>query len=895
MEDKQINRFFTLQDIAEWHSSGLVELPKVQRGFVWKPSQIEDLWDSLLRRYPIGSFVLFPKPDGKFDLLDGQQRATAISLAFGKETFRETEEKIKVFIDLERPSLEDGYRKFFIRVINKSHPWGYDRRDNRKTLDANQRRHAIALYEIDNYNEVDLNLFFPYESSIAIPLSIFLEAANHKLNDTELLNRVKGWPLWEKVINSWYKWLEQNPDLKKNKETQELLDIAKIEARIKEIYIAVKKTLTYYSIPSISLDLNEYYQNPNTDEGLSKSGGAEEDEKDDTGNSEIENLFIRLNAGGTPLRGEELNYSILKAHISKRLQNDIENACIGFCSPSRLITIAFRLFQHKNSDDLGDGINMKIKPKQFQRTINDDLIKFQNFLKELLTSHSINKLTLIEYTSQLLEYNAESNKIGLPHLVKAKIAETAPEIAFLILYRIYIKADRFETTSILHKKFLGMITLFMWLGKGERKKDHSKLLRNIWPAAISLKGDLFWSASTVKRAMLNDVLPAIPSFNKNRDSKKLCKIKSYTYRKDSDLFYKYSQETGYDRFIDQMFDNRDLILYVQRDFLSRVFNLRDFYLEDTNQPFDWDHISPRKYTLKRGIPTIFNKWYGSIGNFRAWPYSLNRSDQDVFPAQKFNPVSDIWNTNKDGIELETDKKRWSNFVTKHPHLIKSISELDEKLLEWSFCKSNWSKIEISDLRKDWQCVFEAIRDRSLDILNEWYENFNIEKLIPQKEVAAKNLLLDELDLRQWELNPNWLKGHPVDFELQEKYNWILRSPIEYKGLDIYLFITYSKDENKIIAEDEMFFGFIERNGLVLTDIFRISEKQNVDYIDGKYFVQGITTLISSQPESKILLLSSVRNWLNNKVFKDARTALVSAFDNSIRKQVRNKLNRTNKI
>ena len=50
---------FTLEEIAKWelnpeHSG--VELPSIQRGFVWKPKQIEDLWDSILRGYPIGSF-----------------------------------------------------------------------------------------------------------------------------------------------------------------------------------------------------------------------------------------------------------------------------------------------------------------------------------------------------------------------------------------------------------------------------------------------------------------------------------------------------------------------------------------------------------------------------------------------------------------------------------------------------------------------------------------------------------------------------------------------------------------------------------------------------------------------------------------------------------------------
>ena len=34
-----------------------MRLPNVQRDFVWKPSQIENLWDSLLRRFPISAFI----------------------------------------------------------------------------------------------------------------------------------------------------------------------------------------------------------------------------------------------------------------------------------------------------------------------------------------------------------------------------------------------------------------------------------------------------------------------------------------------------------------------------------------------------------------------------------------------------------------------------------------------------------------------------------------------------------------------------------------------------------------------------------------------------------------------------------------------------------------------
>jgi uncharacterized protein with ParB-like and HNH nuclease domain len=75
---------FTLQEIANWAETKQVSLPTVQRGFVWRPNQIENLWDSLLRGYPVGAFVLANNGDLGCEILDGQQRATAICLGFSK-------------------------------------------------------------------------------------------------------------------------------------------------------------------------------------------------------------------------------------------------------------------------------------------------------------------------------------------------------------------------------------------------------------------------------------------------------------------------------------------------------------------------------------------------------------------------------------------------------------------------------------------------------------------------------------------------------------------------------------------------------------------------------------------------------------------------------------------
>ena len=81
------NKSFTLRQIASWTSEDSeVQIPALQRGLVWKPRQVELLWDSILRGFPIGSFMLSDvvdeKESGKYYLMDGQQRYNAISIGY---------------------------------------------------------------------------------------------------------------------------------------------------------------------------------------------------------------------------------------------------------------------------------------------------------------------------------------------------------------------------------------------------------------------------------------------------------------------------------------------------------------------------------------------------------------------------------------------------------------------------------------------------------------------------------------------------------------------------------------------------------------------------------------------------------------------------------------------
>ena len=154
-----------------------VTLPPLQRGEVWRPRQIEMLWDSLIRGFPIGFFLLAPygqhdpnqgsregryaakyneadfsHKDGEqcYHLLDGQQRWNAITLGFvnvWEPNSVVPADLDALWVDLdEHEGITDG-REFIFRVVTRSHPWGYQLNDPSQRLSAQHRREALEAYE----------------------------------------------------------------------------------------------------------------------------------------------------------------------------------------------------------------------------------------------------------------------------------------------------------------------------------------------------------------------------------------------------------------------------------------------------------------------------------------------------------------------------------------------------------------------------------------------------------------------------------------------------------------------------------------------------------------------------------------------------------------------------
>lgn len=141
---------WTLKEISEWtHKDSIVSIPAIQRGLVWKPQQVELLWDSILRQFPIGSFTLSAsreKNESSYSLLDGQQRWNAISLGYGSVFEDSSSARSILWFDLKPEDIWDlnkTTRKFFVRATTKAHPWGYEANDECSRFNTAQKREAL--------------------------------------------------------------------------------------------------------------------------------------------------------------------------------------------------------------------------------------------------------------------------------------------------------------------------------------------------------------------------------------------------------------------------------------------------------------------------------------------------------------------------------------------------------------------------------------------------------------------------------------------------------------------------------------------------------------------------------------------------------------------------------
>jgi hypothetical protein len=734
MENKQV---FSLKDILDMNNNRKIELPSVQRGFVWHPRQIERLWDSLLRGYPTGSIVLHKDNCGTYQLLDGQQRCTSICLGLTnlddtapEKILNASLNDIRIFIDLEKPDFSEDDRMYIFRVITKSHPWGYQKTDNTKTLPIEKIRKALDFYGVEDYLHTNIDKFSPYDAVCPLPINIFVEYAINKKSVEELTATLKPWLEKAKELQ---RSVEEDEDEESDALDADVQEVNPSKYTIAEIYNAVKKMIESTRIPALYLDFDWMKSSENVSaskgEAITQDGEEKANKEDNEdapennnyeSNDDIENLFIRLNAEGTRLSGEELTYSILKSSIDDQsIIDKIKEQCEGLMKPARFITLVFNLYK-ATADKKNFSLQLSIRPRMFQRTMKDESEKFKKFILAVLDENKYENQTLLTYTKNVLQYNKEMDgfKNGkedyrFPYLISSKIADSAPGVMLMLLYRIYSCKDRFEYNTNTHRKMLGIVFLFMWF-------VDDKFIKTIWHTAIQskLSIDEFWSHFLISAAQENEY------FELPKDAQFLKDIDALAIKANTNIWDKIDER--YHPMFEFLLDNEDIVLYAQRCFLNQWFTEQEFQLDDTNVPFDWDHISANEFANKKNLPKPLRTKkgigiYGTNGNFRAWPYSLNRGDGKKTPAKKL-------------IATDENFADWKKQLKNRKPDLSTIEEIQDFLLDASFCKEEWLEDDENDLKKgEWKRVYSLILSRIRALYSKIDENFNLSALSTQNK------------------------------------------------------------------------------------------------------------------------------------------------------------------
>ena len=690
---------YTLEKIAKWSGQGngkngdeIIKIPDIQRGFVWQPRQVEDLWDSLLKRLPIGSFLLHEinKDEKRYELLDGQQRATAIALGFNMK------DEAMLWLDLGEENNDPCFR-----LVTKHHPWGYQRKDNTKKLTLEDRKEAcnsFNLDEKDNHEKLLENKkCWPYDAYLPVPFDKLISKSVDDLI---------------KYLEKEYSRLENKHNNNNKEESKYTNKLEKAKKKLESLKDQIKNNILSIKIPAIIFTIPDVQENdktvpeakendktvPDAKENDKTVPEAKEndktvpDAKENDKKDPIEELFVRVNSAGTPLAGEELIYSIYKSIYGKDkedngLKDIIEGLGIDFVKNSKIVALSSLIARAKTLEkDEKTPLPGKVTVRNFRKWIaekKEGLVPdFKDELDKFITE--VKKNNIFNQAKEILLYKKDGNDFGIPTVLLQRMADRAHPIFFVLLYRLDKYQDEYKTIiddAELRKRVVGHMTAWFFFGKGKNSRDHRKCLTKIWDK-IGEDTKTFWESK---------------DFFKNDDGEAMLPLPCPCSLKSA-LPDKAQQDDDLKVFIKKTKWDRNLLLYAQRKYIHELLKKEDnksqSLLDDDETPWDYDHINPQSRVYKKkDIKPGLREWHNSIGNLMALHFKINRVAGDKV-EEKLNSLKNL----KENFLIEVDKKKV------------------------------WGTDDLKD-KKNAENLLKEIQDRYIEVYKAWYATtLSIEKL-----------------------------------------------------------------------------------------------------------------------------------------------------------------------
>lgn len=584
-----INKSFTLREIANWTSNDSeVTIPALQRGLVWKPSQVELLWDSLLRGFPIGSFMLSDVVEenahGKYYLMDGQQRYNAISIGFNTVP----KARAILWIDLDPPTVKNSTRIFWIKSTTIPHPWGFKNDDDCNRLNTEEKRRAIESFQLKGniYNkEFSLKDTWPVEANCPIPLWCLLEASQQADNAEEFLQKTK-----DLFFETDFSYKDR---IKYSEETCQY---------IKNILFPAFSALQNYRI-----NCNH----------LPKEVMESETLTDATEQTTLEVLFTRLNTGGTTISRDDLNYSAIKAYWPS-IKDINDSLAEKYMNPAKLVMLAFRLALTDKDDD---SLKNELSIRQIRSYAKKELERQK--IENLYNSHNLK--IILERIDQWLGVSIEG-PLKTPAILRTIISRNSPDVYLLLMYFAY--NDIISPIDLTASQIKALAFCLHWFSTSADKKNCVQEIFRRCKNGINITN----IQKGISRLMHDCKLLHIYSPSE---------LKSFITKVGDSQNWRvwHSIPAPAHEFFNRIFWNgnaepREMLLYAEREYINTHFSNYDPARQDMwaeyNRPWDFDHIVARnRIDRKQGDYREYDRiWLDSIGNFAAISFESNRSKND---------------------------------------------------------------------------------------------------------------------------------------------------------------------------------------------------------------------------------------------------------------------------
>jgi len=603
----------------------VAELPSLQRESVWKPSQIELLWDSIFRGFPIGSLVVSKyldnqkfrsgsvarpdesswsllAPEKKRALLDGQQRCNAIALGFMDPWAVEAVSPPAIlWIDLSPEILPNSTRQFLFRATTQSHPWGYQKDDSASRLNTAQLRHPLdkdLYHNRHGRNRIKPDKLYPFQANLPVPLAWLLESTPELSVWDSLKNRCADFKLpWQERVHEALSALENNPDLMSS---LQLIEIGLANAHNYE--------LMALQVPDATLER----------EG--STGGI----------SCIENLFERLNNGGTRISSEDLAYSMIKAYWPG-IEARIDGLKTRPISASKLFQLGVRAsISDVAVPKIHEGFGIQ-RLRRIALTSDGKDTKDIDLKNQMLHYFGISEngstterspfvdgVTIVE--SWLVYHSNSTDDFGLPPIVRSQIVQRSP-LTYLLLLLLAKVCPANHDSSEIRKGVLALATSLHWFTGDQEPKAIERILKRLPTDGSRFDREFFAGIWEDFSDIDGLILPPIPE----RLREELPKIAVEDV--DNWSWEKFPVPPG----LNATVWNREFLLYSQRAYLESEFQGFDAAEikvgDDHNRPWDYDHLLPQCHFYNRktwkGL-RLCQAWGRSIGNLHILPFEVNR-------------------------------------------------------------------------------------------------------------------------------------------------------------------------------------------------------------------------------------------------------------------------------